>query len=338
MIQIDTLKLELPLSKCRVNDRSFSPSRKVVGRLCSVPPSGFGQVYIDTHRKTVVIEMSAKMLGDAYYESINLSNFTHVRERVSELVSFTNETLHNEAKVLRCDVVNNIDVTDYGCTKRELINILGLLKSHTDYTLDIYDKTNNNGLALRAMYTTVRDRTILYDKQLDLAKSGNVKFIKSLNNPKQVLQSFENVVRIESNISSAKRLKSKLNIPNIYLGTVLSSCETVNYNNILKICNRKPTIKTDMTDYLYSQNIGNFTKHDIRAYSSLFIECNYDIALVQQTLSIENQWNKKDKYYYWTKKGVRDLFLAAKLKNETGLVSEKYEIFTKFLSDLSKVA
>jgi hypothetical protein len=338
MIQIDTLKLAVPLSKCRPEERLFTQSKGYSNRLYCSAPSGFGQIYINTHQKTLVMEMSAKMLKDAYHESINLSNFTQISKTVSDCVSVTDEALYNHAKVLRCDVVNNIDVSDYGCSKREIINTIGLLKSHSDYTLDIYDKTNNNGIVLRGMYSTVRERTIIYDKQLDLNRTKNKKFIQSLNNPDAMKSVFSNVVRIESNIASAKRLKSKLNIPDIYLCSVLSSCESVNYHNITKICNHKLNSIIDLSDYLYNQFNNIFTKNDIRGYIELFKYCNYDSSLVQQTLSIENNWTKQQKYYYWTRQGIKNLFFAAKLKNEMGIVSNGCEIFTKFLSDLRKVA
>lgn len=76
---------------------------------------------------------------------------------------------------------------------------------------------------------------------------------------------------------------------------------------------------TGMIRHLESK-YSQFTKNDIRGYIAIFEYCNYDISSVLFALSLENNWTKQQRYYYWTKQGVKQLFEdAKKYKEEKGL-------------------
>lgn len=341
MVTFDTLKIALPLEHCSLVSRSnFVPSKdpNILKLADILRPVGYSFVQIDTIKNDLVIECSAKLLKDDYYQSLNINNFTRIVEGLNHVVIVPTDVLYNMAMVYKCDVTDNIDISDYPYTKRDTINTIALLKSNANYKTDIWDKKNNNGIFFISKSSDKRDIIKFYDKKLDLEKrsNSNKKFIASLKNAEQIFNQFNNVVRVESSISDWESIRKGLNVPNNYLSSVLSSCEPVNRNKLLKICSHKPNKIIDLTDKIHNVYSDKFKYSDIVFYIHAFEYNNYDFELVKTFITEKQQWSKSDWYKRWTLKGLKDLFFDAKILKQGIVYGNSYEIFNNMVNKLSE--
>lgn len=340
MVTFDTLKLALPLEHCSLVSRAnFVPTEKPnILKLADIlRPVGYSFVQIDTIKNDLVIECSAKLLKDDYYQSLSINNFTRIVEGLNHVVIVPTDVLYNMAMVYKCDITDNIDISECQFTKRDTINTIALLKSNINYKTDTWDKKNNNGVQF-LLKSDKRDRLIFYDKKLDLQKrsNSNKKFIASLKNAEQVLTQFSNIIRVESNITDWESIRKCLNVPNICLSSVLSSCEPVNRNKLLKICNHKPNKIIDLTDKIHNIYGEKFKYGDIVFYIHAFEYNNYDVELVRTYITEKQQWSKSDWYKRWTVKGLKDLFFDAKILKQGIVYGNSYEIFNNMVNKLSE--
>jgi len=179
-----------------------------------------GLKYVEIDDSEVVIETSAKVLRDNYVVGLTLKTLDEFFERINEVgVIKIHDKAIEHAEVLRCDVTNNVEVDD----KRKYFKAFALIEN-AHYIKEIYGTRKKiSGVVFRRKVKTYKERIIIYDKAEEL--KNNAKW----------LEDFENIVRVEQNITSLKRIRKIFGISNNKLISVLSSNSHPNYELLEKI-------------------------------------------------------------------------------------------------------
>ena len=338
MITFDTVTLRIPLEELN----SFNDEKFVQGKGSTLTttkqdtPIGFSPLVVSDG--TLIVQHSAKALHDNYKDGINITNFYDVFDRIRHITTIDKSVLAN-SKPYRIDVNNNIDITDFGLSKQEILNIVAAHHTNTNYTLSHYDKTDNSGIVLTLKAKTTNNRVSLYDKEKDLKKKANTHFIESLSNPNKLISDFQNIIRVETNVRTKKCIVEKLNVKGEYnYLSCLQSTENVNANNLLKICTKKDIY--NLYDIELYSHYCKCNPIEIKGLLSTFCEYNYDVNLVKSYLKHLNKWTRQNLYDNWSNKNgknIEGLFLFAKAQRNKTDYRTSNEIFSKFI-ELLKIA
>lgn len=233
MQNLDTLKLRLS-QNCIKNINSFikkeisSPvdtikGRKIVGTHYSYPNRKLGLNHFEIrdsgYGMEIIIEISAKILKEHYFELININNISLVIKNLNDSIIGFKEEEFLKAQVLRADIANHLCLSG---SPDKYISMLNYSLTNTRYILEPYGK---NGIVFIKGNKTksIRDRIIFYDKSFEILKDREIcKYIDS--------DIFNNILKVESNLRSFSQMRRLLNIEGeITLKKVLESEEKVNY-------------------------------------------------------------------------------------------------------------
>jgi len=156
----------------------------------------FGLKSIQVSPGYTIIEMSAKILKEDYYDLINYKNFDKVIDAINNSGEITVDPalFKLTAQVLKVDVTNNIQMNSNKEVK-EVIRDFGTIASGRKFRVTTYE----TGLEIISQHKTNRERLIIYPKFEELIKKTKIN--KELN--KYIdLNKFKNVVRVESNFKN----------------------------------------------------------------------------------------------------------------------------------------
>lgn len=319
MQSLDTLKLRLSQDCIKnINIDSFtkkeisSPAdtikdRKIVVTHYSYPNRKLGLNHLEIrdfgYCKEIIIEISAKILKEHYFELINIDNILLVVNNLNDSIIGFKEAEFLNAQVLRADIANHLCLSG---SPDKYIDMLFCSLTNMDYNLDQHGK---KGIVFIKNKKTksIKDRIIFYNKSLEILKDRELcKYIDS--------NTFNNALKVESNLRSFSQMRRLLNIEGeITLKKVLESEEKVNYklleditgkNNmeffdnykdkklseIEKIEGRKSIIKNANGNYI---TIRNFIKehHGVKSnFSKTLKEYNKIIVSEKNTDKSRNSY------------------------------------------------
>ena len=177
-------------------------------------------VEIDYLEKELVIEFTGKILGDDYPQLINQNNIHVCLDHINQL-GFCNldiDKILTDAEVVKADVA--LDIHYPNCNELSSAIRASVCNFKKYLTRNISDN-----LIIEKNVTTksYKQRLTIYDKEAELQRASNRKFMDTLADRKKLQDYFKDKVRFELNLNSKEQLRRALNIPDTSLNSVLDS-------------------------------------------------------------------------------------------------------------------
>ena len=233
MIRLDSLKLKIPLENVELQNDCFL--EKTLTRHDGFVKSEQETLDQDMNKvvglkniivnQGVLVELSAKILGDDYLQGININNIERIAEAVSPFMKILS---FEDAELLRCDCTTNIVVDNV----RESIAALRLGKSNSGYKVDDYKTALNNGIVFTGRQVSYKNRQIYYNKQVEMKLARNKDFLSSLNHQVEFYDSLKPLLRIEQNISRKAPIRKRFRTKNTDILNVLASTSSSTISTI----------------------------------------------------------------------------------------------------------
>lgn len=316
---IEDIKLQHFDSEIKVNGANELLKQK---RVLSSDYKVIGLKNIEVTTNNLLIELSAKILKENYYEGINKNTVSQMVDNINGCKSIklnTNKFL-DSAKVLRCDVTDNLKVKN---NVNDYLSLLNTYKVNSDYLVSFYNRKAGSSIVFDRNVKSYKERLTLYDKEKEIYRDKEL--IKLFD--QEALNRFNNVLRCEQNIVSFSKIREKLHINSIDLKDVLNSKELVNYNTFTKITKENKVLT------LFNSYKDKDLKYIIRLYGMRFIIelCEYDFSLIKQLIREHYNGNACS---YWYKNFA---ILMREMKQEKKNYNSAMEAINE-ISDLLKVA
>ena len=316
---IEDIKLQHFDSEIKVNGANELLKQK---RVLSSNYKIIGLKNIEVTTNNLIIELSAKILKENYYEGINKNTVSQMVDNINGCKSIklnTNKFL-DSAKVLRCDVTDNLKVKN---NVNDYLSLLNTYKVNSDYLVSFYNRKAGSSIVFDRNVKSYKERLTLYDKEKEIYRDKEL--IKLFD--QEALNRFNNVLRCEQNIVSFSKIREKLHINSIDLKDVLNSKELVNYNTFTNITKENKALT------LFNSYKDKDLKYIIRLYGMRFIieECEYDFSLIKQL--IREHYNGNACSYWYKNFAILMREMKQEKKNYNSAMAAINEI-----SDLLKVA
>lgn len=242
-----------------------------------------------------ILTISAKTLNDNYLDGINLNNWDEAISGAGPILDIDPQKLWDaDPKILRCDTTDNINIEDIGHSKSHICRSLLENKMNARFIHKWYQSKNKLGIEFAGTQQE-KNRIICYDKTLDLMKSANKEFMKSLNNPLKVINEAQKTLRFETNHTSFKSIRDRFDISDNTLSQMLNSKSPVNYNFLTKVMQSDfqmnlfteiNNMDIDPKEYVYRKGLENIIK-----------ELGYDETRAKEFFKLLFKENFKYQYY-----------------------------------------
>jgi hypothetical protein len=278
MVSLDSVKLEIPVEFLKFykedsfynkvisdNEKNFKFSdddilkddKKIVG---------LKTIEIKKLHKVIHIETSGKILKKKYYEGLTINTI----DEYFDLINATNLIVIDKkaidyAKVLRCDVVNNLKVSN---NINKYLNSLSLCAFNHNYLVSNYA----GGVVFTKQVKSYKRRMIFYDKYKEIKKDKEVSKLLRLKD----IEIFKNVLRCEQNLTSFKTIRQAFKVDDIKLIDILQSKEKINYNTFNEITNERSLTMYDFKSF-----------KDVERFFVAYMLCqdfNYDFKEIKNFL------------------------------------------------------
>jgi hypothetical protein len=182
-----------------------------------------------------ILTLSAKTLRDNYLDGINLNTWDKAIQGVDEILDIDTQRLWDlNPKILRLDTTDNINIEQIGHSKADICRSLYASKMNDRFVTKWYQSKRKLGVEFAGTQQE-KNRLICYDKKLDLLKSTNKDFLKSLSSPIKVFNEAEKTLRFETNHTAFRSIKERFKISQNNLQEVLQSTTPVNHNFLKKV-------------------------------------------------------------------------------------------------------
>jgi hypothetical protein len=345
MQSFDTIKIEIPNeSVVGVNWHNFMETNRID------MDSGASELFRKAKNSTLPVgvssitwkengdfmaEFSAKVLKDNYLQGINLNTFGESLHSMNQVLKIDeNRLLDGGGRVLKCDATNNISLESLGCKHDKVYNSL-LSSGMNPLFLPIsYNSKRKAGIEFRGTQQE-KNRLIAYSKHLDLLKGANKEFMASLVNPSKMIQDSSNQVRIESNHTSFKAIRSRFKVEENTILKVLNSDALVNHDFLYKVLYGKGSIQSELFDEWNSFD-GSFNEFIMLKGTENIIQLlgTNDIA-VRNFFKQGFQDRETFNYHFHRKKhSIKQVLNNIKAKKYGVQVSEANDICSRLLSIL----
>lgn len=287
MITIDSIKLQGTNDVIKDIDKThFSRSQKfdkydvltsdistIAGK--DIKVCGLNQIAFNNSDESLMLQFSAKILSENYYDLININTIEQAIDRINETgIVIIDKQYLNNFTVLSCDFTNNIKGSH---TPHEIIEACQLMSLNSNYKVDNYKAKNiKTGIVFRGKQTSFKERCIMYHKLDELKKDEN--FIKSLRLPMQMINQFDGVLRVETNMSSFAKIRKYTLTNNVLMSVLNSSAINPNYNLFRKIKSQSG-VQTDLFSYPAEMTFKELV--DDYGYREMIRQLNYDMELMK---------------------------------------------------------
>jgi hypothetical protein len=243
---------------------------------------GFKRVTYDTKKNEAVLELSAKVLKDQYFELINKNTIERVFSEVNTFspITFNVGNAIDTTRVLSMDCTNNLKLS------REPIDYvlaLNQIRINEKYQVSDYKQPGKNvGIVIAGKQKSFKERVIFYDKQVNILSDSFLK--KEPYHASLVLQ-HKGILRVETNLTSFAKIRQYAKSTTM-LKDILTSTANPNLTIFDKITKRN----SDFQLYLELENgeYSGMTFDQIRKRigdKAIIKECNYDINLIIQFIN-----------------------------------------------------
>jgi hypothetical protein len=269
-----------------------------------------------------ILTLSAKTLRDNYLDGINLNTWDKAIQGVDEILDIDTQRLWDlNPKILRLDTTDNINIEQIGYSKADICRSLYASKMNGRFVSKWYESSKKLGIEFAGTQQE-KNRIICYDKKLDLLKSTNKDFLKSLSNPIKVLNEAEKTLRFETNHTAFRSIKERFRISQNNLQEVLQSTTPVNHNFLKKVIGSDYQISLfeEIKNYKGDPTAYRLRKGDI----TIIRELNNDAGQVKKLIKElygDNNWKY---HYYGGKQPIKKLVMEMQMESteKSGQVTE----------------
>lgn len=314
MLRLDSVKIEVPEEGFIWHNTSMpctthSEGGEVLSETYTVPkkelPFGVRSIQIRQrgNTPTAIIETSAKVLRDEYYDMLNLNTADRYIHEVNKngYIQF-NHGLIDSGKVLTMDVTQNLQVND---KIPGYIQAMACVPITDKYNVTAYRGAGNHGIVWAGKQKTFKERQIFYDKMKDIARDTKLRTTVHAKH----LKKFEGVLRVEGNFTTFKTIRKYTGTENI-LGDVLNSKQHVNLQLFDKITRSVNTVNLQLLMEWDGMKLYQVEKLEGR--KNIIRALDYDMVKIQSF--IKNRVNGNVSGY------VRDYrLLCDELRTERGV-------------------
>jgi len=167
---------------------------------CVNPGYGIKRIEINEKANQVILQGSAKVLKDQYFEGINLNTW----ERVVKGYNNTGYVKLDPVEVLNNAELFSVDVSANMTMDREpweYIRALRMLKVNEKYESREYKNPGSksvNGITFRGSQRSFKERQIFYDKETDVSREPELR---------QYVGKYRNALRVEMNLQQLRRIR-----------------------------------------------------------------------------------------------------------------------------------
>lgn len=277
---------------------------------------GLKSIEINKKLGKIVLETSAKILHEKYYDLININNIEQVVSNINQtgLIELDTNEFIETANVLRTDFTNNLRVTKD--IQKYLID-LEVFAQNAKYKVEPY----KTGIAISAKAKSNNERLILYDKEQELYKGKENRELMNYVKPEQ----FRGVLRVEGNYRKFSNIRTAFSLQSkepIKLLRLLESKENVNYKMFDKVFDTSlPQTVEGLT--LMEMTNSNRKLREINkqiADERVLELCKYDMELVRKFVKTKVKGNISSYIRHYTKVLAR--MKNRKLKNDFSSIEE----------------
>ena len=241
---------------------------------------GLKSIQIDNVKQDLQIELSAKILGDDYFNLININTIEQVFDTI------------NRTGIIEIDKADIplFSLHSADCTKNikgrykpnEYMDNLNLMPQNTKYQKTAYRGTGENkhktGIVFAGKQKTFKERMIVYDKREELKKEKQ--FLKSVSRPLVTLNQFMNVTRVECSFTSYQRIRE-------FFGTDLNLINVLqsDKNPAFKVYSRiKGNANIQLELFNYPETMSWHQLVTFYGGRQICIDCNSDLSVIKDLI------------------------------------------------------
>lgn len=168
--------------------------------VCVNPGFGIKRIEINDTTNRMILQGSAKVLKEQYFEGINVNTF----ERVIQAYNDTGLIKLDPVDVMQSAELFSVDVSKNMVMDREpwqYIRALKMLRVNERYQVAEYRNPGSkavNGITFKGHQRSFKERQIFYDKETDVGKDPEMR---------QYVGKFRNVLRAEMNLVQLRRIR-----------------------------------------------------------------------------------------------------------------------------------
>lgn len=352
MIGLDSLKLVAPIDLVRdfrkkgwieqkteldgmVNRDTWLKSNKDV-----LSYLGLKRIELDFLNNRLNIELSSKILREQYPELINLNTIERVIDEINNEGSIILDTdFINEAKVHTVDTTQNISVDEIGYNMEKASPILSNVAMGSGYKTEIPQRSKN--VIYSKKKSKSLERLIVYDKQKKLARDKMFKETVKGANFTKVFNSFNNVIRLERNITDYNQMRTAFNIrtkerqPELI--DILSSKSAPISDLFNKITDK--SIQMNLFIQNFSNSGSNFRKYQkTKGNEGIISDCKFDEDSIR--IAITHMGEIEGKHPRTVRRYIQEVLgdlYAMNLKKDNSEDLREHQLIT-YIKDKLKVA
>lgn len=280
MIKLDSITTETP-TDCLINfnsdfDNSQLSSRGVLTSdklLWKKPLYGVKSIAIDLLNNTLVIDASAKVLKDQYYDMINLNTIDRFVNEINKsgVIQIDADKFINQSIVRKVDTTIN---THPDKPLETYFSSLSYLPITDKYNVGRYKGVGNRGVVFAGTQKTFKERQIFYDKLKDIFRDKELrKVVPGATLEKQ----FTNVLRVETNFTDFKHIRKYFNSDNKLI-QMLQSEATPNLAVFDKITTKVPI---DLRLFKEWEGMKFYEIEKLEGMKHIIELFNYDIGTIK---------------------------------------------------------
>jgi hypothetical protein len=265
-------------------------------------PIGIGSIKVDWKNQLIQIDASAKVLLDNYFDGITINTFAQVIETINSTgyVLLDLERCYNQGKFLKIDTTNNIHMGGYD---NDLVGNWNSIYPHIlnginnpHFIGKPYYRNDNKGVTIIGDQKVEKNRLIAYCKKVELQTAKNRDFMRSLSSPMLMLNNAKDILRVEGNHTSFKSIKSRMQISDTQIKSVLSQGKNPNVWMLDKITQPDKVNQLNLWLEQYPQSEYSFSELlRYEGIKGLIRKANYCEATIKNIVK-----SYKCNYsYYW---------------------------------------
>lgn len=224
---LDSITIQVPTELITYDENYYTLSNVMDGEVKSKVFSkdkfyGFNDCRIGIGTNTAY-SISGKILGNDYYDGISIDNIDSVLDNLREYshTDFNTDDFLRNSVIRKVDVCKNLKV---GRSISDVIEKFSLL--NIDSGKYKVDRFKNESIVWTRRVKSYKERFTMYDKKKELLSKGK-HFINCFNSGK-ILSDFDNVIRLETNLTSFKTIRTYFCSNNSLSGILNSNTDVIN--------------------------------------------------------------------------------------------------------------
>jgi len=304
MIGLDSIRLEVGSDAIRDIDLNSSNLQRttrqdilndgIVSEIIHTKESpciGLKSVAYDNYKQCAVVDLSAKILKERYFDLITPNTVERVFEEVNKYspITFTIPMAMEIARVRAMDCTNNLRVEE---DPQRYVDALYQVRANERYNVTFHREHGNSGVVMSGKQKTFKERQIIYVKSFDLLRDKRMTKEPYFD---AVLRDHNGILRVESNYTSFDRIRKCTGSADLLLKTVLNSTEHPNLSLFNKITSRIPD--NQLMLHLERGKFAGMTLHQIEkriGMEGIIRELDFDMVRISHFINTARSKGSKN--------------------------------------------